>query len=311
MNRREFLKYLSMLAMPALAGCTTDDPALQVNLSKRLPIVAAKSEKAITYAYLPQYSHAVSFKRHRKLLEYLRRRTGLPLKQIFPDTFQEHVNMVARGRIDISFSNPIVYIRLAQEGAFAFARTVELSGEPFFRGQIICRKDNPTIRKLEDVRGKSWIAVDPKSAGGYIFPLGYFLEHGIHKDDFSTIEFAPGPGGKQEKVVLAVNAGAYDIGTIRKGTLDVVAEKTDIEQIRVLGETRPYPGWVYAARKDLDPAIVKAIGQAMFHLNPQIPAEAEILKNAEIQRIIPARDEDYDPVRALAKELALDGLNEE
>ncbi len=136
---------------------------------------APQRQEAITYAYLPQYSHTISFQRHRALLQYLRQTTGLPLRQIFPDTFDEHIAMVERGEIDISFSNPFVYIKLAELGSNAFARIVEPSGKPYFQGQVICRSDNPTIRKIEDCRGKRWIAVDPGSAGGYLFPLGLFM----------------------------------------------------------------------------------------------------------------------------------------
>ncbi|WP_243545341.1 phosphate/phosphite/phosphonate ABC transporter substrate-binding protein [Pseudodesulfovibrio tunisiensis] len=295
----------AVLLLAFLAGCTDSEPTVEVDLSKRETITAARSGDAITYAYLPQYAHTVSFQRHRRLLEYLRQETGLPLKQIFPDTFDEHIKMVERGEIDISYSNPFIYIKLAQAGAKAFARVVEPSGKPDFRGQIICRKDNPTVRNIDQCRGKRWIAVDPGSAGGYLFPLGLFYDHDIRRDDFSEVAFAPGPGGKQEKVVLAVYAGAYDIGTIRKGTLDVVRGRINLDDLRVLAETRPYPGWVYAARKGLDPTVVHRIAEAMFRLTPVDQSQAEILKTAGFRGIIPAIDQDYDPVRELAGKLGL------
>ena len=183
---------------------------------------------------------------------------------------------------------------------------MEPSGKPDFRGQVICRSDNPTIKKISDCRGKRWIAVDPGSAGGYLFPLGLFYDKGIRLRDFAEVDFAPGPGGKQEKVVLAVHAGAYDIGTIRKGTLDVVAKKIHLGDIRVLAETRPYPGWVYAARAGLDPDVVKAVAKAMFALDGNDPQHEAILKAAGMRGIIPAQDLDYDPVRELARKLGID-----
>ena len=299
---------LSLLGLSgfALFGCGEGESIVQVDLSKREKVVAPMQVEAITYAYLPQYSHTISFERHRKLLEYLRRTTGLSLRQIFPDTFDEHIMMVERGEIDISYSNPFVYIKLAQAGATAFARIIEPSGKPNFQGQIICRQDNPTIQNIADCRGKRWIAVDPGSAGGYLFPLGLFYDNGIRREDFGKVDFAPGPGGKQEKVVLGVHAGAYDIGTIRKGTLAVVAGKIDLSEIRVLAETRPYPGWVYAARKGLDPSVVEAISSAMFALDSGTDSNDEILQAAGMRGIIPAVDMDYDPVRELADKLGLD-----
>lgn len=289
-----------------LSGCGESEPVIYVDLSKREEVMAPHITEAITYAYLPQYSHSISYQRHRALLRYLRETTGLPLRQIFPDTFDEHIAMVERGEIDISFSNPFVYVKLAQSGATAFARILEPSGMPHFQGQIICRTDNPTIKDLEDCRGKRWIAVDPGSAGGYLFPLGLFYDNGLTVDDFEMIDFAPGPGGKQEKVVLAVNAGAYDLGTIRKGTLDVVAGKVDLANIRVLAETHPFPGWVYSARKGMDEDIVRTIAMAMYELKKVDPDDWAILKSAGMRGIIPAQDADYDSVRDLARKLGLE-----
>ncbi|MDP3430940.1 MAG: phosphate/phosphite/phosphonate ABC transporter substrate-binding protein, partial [Desulfomicrobium sp.] len=257
------------------------------------------------YAYLPQYSHSVSFERHRRLLEYLRHKTGLSIRQVFPDTFAEHIKMVERGEIDISFTNPFVYITLARLGSEAFARIVEPDEGANFQGQVIVRADNPDIKRLEDCRGKRIIAVDPHSAGGFLYPLGLFFEHGIRQEDFQEVAFATGIGGRQEAVVLAVYMGAYDVGAIRKGTLDVVRDKIDLDQIRVLAESRPYPGWVYSVRKDFDPASTDKIARALLDLSMSRSDDAVVLSAGGMVGIIPARDEDYDSIRDLVRSLDL------
>jgi len=297
---------LLVAILAALCGCGDDEPLVEIDFAKREKVAAPEEQEVITYAYLPQYSHSVSFQRHKALVEYLKRTTGLPLRQVFPNTFDEHIKMVERGEIDISYSNPFVYVKLSRLGATAFARIIEPSGEPFFQGQVIRRKDNASVRTIADCRGKRWIAVDPGSAGGYLFTLGLFHDYGIEADDFAQIAFAPGPGGKQEKVVLAVHAGAFDIGTIRKGTLDVVADKVNLDDIDVLAETQPYPGWVYSARKGLDPAVVSTLAHAMYGLDINDAEQRNILDSAGMRGIIPATDADYDPVRELADKLGME-----
>jgi len=308
LNRRDFLR--AALFASFLTGCGQDEDAIRVDMSRREDITVRTPPRAVTYAYLPQYAHTVSYERHRLLLDYLSRATGIALRQIFPDTFEEHVRMVERGEIDISFSNPFAYIRMARYGARAFARIIEPSGKPDFKSQIICRRDNTAIRTLADCRGKRWIAVDPSSAGGYLYALGEFLDNGLKRSDFSEISFAPGPGGKQEKVVLAVYAGTYDIGSIRDGTLDILRGKIALSQIRVLAESKAYPGWVYAARSGLSPQIVDKIARAMFALSPKRSEDAVILETAGMRGIIPATDADYAPVRALAERLGLEVMEE-
>lgn len=289
----------------AIAGCDRD-PAAKVDLSYREELPPPQTPPSITYAYLPQYSHATSFMRHGQIVEYLRKATGLPVRQVFPDTFDAHLRMVERGEIDISFSNPVAYIALERSGARAFARIVERSGEPVFRGQIVCRSDNKALQTLDDCKGKRWIAVDPLSAGGFLFALGMFLDHGIGPKDFAEIAFAPGPGGKQEKAVLGVHAGRYDFASIREGTLDIVNHTLEPGSMRVLATTPGYPSWVYAARKGLDPSIVAKVRKALLTLSDRDPEHEAILNAAGMKGIIPAEDRDYDPVRDLLAKLGLD-----
>jgi phosphonate transport system substrate-binding protein len=293
---------LLLCACLGMGGCGNDEPVKKIDLSKREEVSAYRPVNAITYAYLPQYAHTVSYERHHLLVEYLQHATGLRFHQVFPDTFDEHMNMVGRGLIDISFSNPFIYVKIADHyGARAFARIVEAKGKENFRGQIICRSDNEQIKTLPDIKGKRLIAVDPSSAGGFLYPMGLILEHGIRKGDLAEIAFAPGPGAKQEKVVMGVYSGKYDVGLIREGTLNILAGKIDLTQIKTLAYTRWYPGWVYAARQGLDPAVIQKIKQALLALNMENPDQAAILKKAGFIGVIPAKDEDFNPVRRLAK----------
>ena len=293
--------WLLLFCLLICLGCGEDEPAIKVNLKIKEQVMLTHEPDMLTYAYLPQYSHTVSYTRHHLLILYLRKETGLNIKQIFPDTFDQFMHMVGENKIDISFSNPFVYIKMAHRyGAKAFARSIETAGREDFRGQIICRTDNTAIKTLSDCSQKRWIAVDSTSAGGFLYPLGYFLDYGIKKSDFKEIAFAPGPGGKQEKVVLSVCAGKYDIGTIREGTLDVVVDKIDVQQIRILAMTPPYPGWVYAARKNLDKRIVEKIRQAFEKLDINNTKHQEILTAAHFTKLIPSLDSDFDSVRQLA-----------
>jgi len=300
-----FFKALPLILLLLLVSACSEEKPKYVNMQHRVELAVPTPPPAITYAYLPQYSHTVSFRRHDPLIRYLRRETGLNIRQVFPNTFDEHLKMVEQGKIDISFSNPLVYVRMADNhGAEAFARIVEPGGKAMFRGQIITRSDHPEISSIQDCRGKKWIAVDRDSAGGFLFDLGYFMDQGLQATDFSEISFAPGPGGKQEKVVLAVHAGKYDIGSIREGTLDVVRDKVDLSQIRVLAHTPWYPSWVYAARRNLDPKTRGLIAAALKRLDPSVPEHRVILAQAGIERIIPSTNTDFDSIRDLVNKIS-------
>lgn len=285
-----------------VAGCNDQPEPVKVDMTLREEATQGETQPVITYAYLPQFSHTVAFERHQPMVQYLSESTGLNIQQIFPETFHEHMLMLSQGKIDISYANPFVYVLTAERyNTKVFAKIVELTGEASFGGLIITRKDNPDIRSLQDCRGKRWIAVDQFSAGGYLFPLGHFMDHGIKPDDFSEIVFAPGPGGKQESVILGVYAGRYDVGSVREGALELLADKIDLAQINILARTSRYPGWNFAARAGLAEDVVQAIKEAMFALDFHDPEDREILENAAIRGIIPATSEDFNAVRDIVR----------
>jgi phosphonate transport system substrate-binding protein len=306
-SKRLVIVLLIFLLLPILPGCPDDEKALKIDMNRRETVdMKDAGDAVVTYAYLPQYSHTVAYERHHLLIEYLKKQTGLNIKQVFPDTFNEHVRMAGQGKIDISFCNPYVYVILAHRyGESAFAQVVESSGQKQFRGQIICRVDNHAIKTLDDCKGKRLIAVDMTSAGGYLYPMGHFYLHGIRSKDFAEISFSPGPGGKQEKVVLAVYAGQYDIGLIREGTLNVVADKIDLSQIRILAYSKWYPGWIYSARPNLNSEILSRIKDALFQLDYDNPDHRFILDKADFTGIVPTEDTEMESVRELLKMLGI------
>lgn len=296
----------AFLTAVLLVACGEGEKPVKVSLDKRREIAAKPPQPAITYAYLPQYSHTESFQRHQQLVEYLAEETGLSIRQVFPDTFAHHISMFGQGKIDISFSNPFVYVNLANRyGARAMARIVEEDGRAEFRGQIIARRDNEAIRSVEDCRGKSWVAVDPSSAGGYLFPLGLFVDHGLTLRDFQEVVFS---GGRQENVILGVYAGLHDFGTIREGSLKVVEDKIDIGQIKVVATSRPYPGWVYAYSPRLPQEAADKIRAAMLKLDyAHDPRHRAILEAARFIGFVPSDDRDFDPIRELNRKVGLEG----
>lgn len=306
------MKFLVLTAVFALCfiipGCSDNQPAQKIDFSKKeaSEVIEAKND-VLTYAYLPQYSHSVSLMRHKLLVEYLKKETGYNVKQIFPDSFDEHMRLASKGKIDISFTNPYVYIKTSHlSGETAFAQVIEVSGNNSFRGQIITRNDNNAIRTIEDCKNKRLIAVDPTSAGGYLYPMGHFYEHGIRQQDFAEIHFPHGPGGKQEKVILAVYSGQYDIGLIREGALNVVADRIDVSQIRIVAHSKYYPGWLYSARKDLNPEILGRVKDALFKLSMDNPEHRMILEKADFIRVVASDDSQFNSVRDLVAAMGID-----
>ncbi|MCK4557367.1 MAG: phosphate/phosphite/phosphonate ABC transporter substrate-binding protein [Candidatus Aminicenantes bacterium] len=267
--------------------------------------VTEPTAQKVTYAYLPQYSKEISLERHQDIVAFIKKETGLDIIQVFPESFDDHMKKVGSGEIDISFSNPFVYIKIAQQyDARAFGRIIEKEGKDMFRGEICVLKDSP-LQTLADLKGKRVMAVSPSSAGGYLFQRGMLVEAGIDPNEDLTIDFAQ-EAGKQEKAFLAMYSGEYDACFVREGTrTEVMKDQVDISKVRVLAYTPWYSGWVYATRKGLDPVVLDKIRSAMLKLDFKDPEDKVILEKAKFVKIVSSEDKDFNSIRELATKLKL------
>lgn len=137
-------------------------------------------------------------------------------------------------------------------------------GYTVFGGVIFTKADRQDIETLADLKGKTFMAVDPSSFGGWIVALRELNDDKITQDDFSKLVF----GGTHDAVVHAVLAGKIDAGTVRTDTLERMSAEglIDIKKIKILHDnhlhvndeknvnggfpylrsTRLYPEWPFA-----------------------------------------------------------------
>lgn len=268
--------------------------------------VAAEGEE-VTFSMLPQMSNAELFKCWDPLLKYLEKETGVRFTQVFPKNFDEHIKLCREGKIDFAYSNPFCYLQMTPQpgenprGHKVMAIAVEPGGATFY-GEFITRVDNMNIKKFEDIKGKNGWIVGYESSGGYLFEKGYALDHGIDlpKDCFLT----ESPGNKQDKVVMAVYNRETEFGCIRDGIREMMKDRIDLDQIRVLAETERYPGWVFSASVGVNPQIVEKIKKALSKIPPELFSEAAL--PGGVVRFQEATEKDIDPIRKLAGKVKME-----
>ncbi len=249
-------------------------------------------KKSIKVAILPLYSAITLFDRFDPLMRYLSQKTGYEFKLVIPKDFEGFYDTVKRGEVQFSYSNPYIYILLADKGYLsAFANTaIETSGN-IFRGIIITRADSP-IRTIEDLRGKRVMAVSYKSAGGFLAQKLLLAEKGI--DVFKDLHMSEGK--RQEKVILNVYRKNVDAGFVRETSLSVLKEEIDLHKIRIVARTPYIANWPFAATPGTDPKVVEEVKSDLLNLR-----DDRILRAAEIRRFIAASDRDFDGLRRRIK----------
>lgn len=155
-----------------------------------------------------------------------------------------------------------------------------------FGSVIFTRADRTDIIKIADLKGKSFMAVDPLSFGGWWMAWREIKDSGLNPySDFAILRFS---GFPHDNVVYAVLDGKVDAGTVRSGMLERMAEegKIDPADLRIIEpklyppfsfatSTRLYPEWTFASLKHVDKDLTRKVTSALLALDPEsAPARA-------------------------------------
>lgn len=231
--------------------------------------------------------------------------------RIVPLDFNEIFPAVRRGDVHFVLSNSAFYATLeVEQGASRVATLINRhhadQGRTHFGGVIFTRADRTDITTLSGFRGRTFMAVDSSSLGGYLAALREFRSRGIDPEQEFQLRF----GGTHDAVVYAVLAGRVDGGTVRSDTLERMTQEgaLRLDQIRILNSqegqpfllsTRLYPEWPLAALPGTDPKLVQQVAVALL----QMPRECPAARAARcLGWTVPAN---YQPVHELLRELKL------
>ena len=218
--------------------------------------------------------------------QYLAERIPDAFFQIVPLTFQEISSAVEHGTVDFIIANPYVYVELQNlYGVSRMATTKRLTPQgytPLFGGIIFCRTDRRSINVLEDLKGKSFAAVDATSFGGWMVAWRELNRLGIDPfHDFAALTFS----GTHDDVIVAVRDGKADAGTVATPILEqMIAEgKIAPDTFRILNKetqpgfpyalsTRLYPEWPFARLKHTPDELAEKIAIFLLGMPTHSPA---------------------------------------
>ncbi len=231
-----------------------------------------------------------------------------------PLDFQEFPAAVRRNEVDFFITNPGMYVALEVEaGAMRIATLLNRGphGEVYdrFGGVIFTRADAPLVHGLADLAGRSFIAVDESSFGGFVVAWGELAGAGIDPwQEPQELRFA----GTHDAVVYAVREGRADVGLVRTDTLERMAEegKIPLDEFRVLNaqeypnfayrlSTWLYPEWPFARSSATSTELTRQVQAALLTLPPESPA-ARAAQSAGW-----GMPQDYHPIHDLLRQLAI------
>lgn len=233
--------------------------------------------------------------------------------RIVPLDFAAVDPAVRDAAVDFILVNPGIYVNLEVRHRVSRIATmrnrVGQAERNVFGGVVFTRAGHPRLARLEDLRGRSLVAVDQESLGGFQMAWGELAQRGIDpRRDLARLDFA----GTHDAVVLAVGRGDYDAGTVRTDILEQMESEGTIRlaDYRVLDprsdpdfpfvhSTPLFPEWPFSKLRHTSDDLAQAVAVALLGM-PREHAAARA--GAYAGWSVPL---DYQPVHELLRRLRL------
>lgn len=236
---------------------------------------------AVSVGVLAHRGHESAIRSWTPTIDYLA--TLVPGRdfRLVPIDLQGMQAALAQGELDFILTNPGNYVEL--ESGYGITRIATLENmrldEPSkrFGAVIFSRSNRDDINTLEDLRGKSFAAVDAGAFGGFQMAWRELRDAGVDPfNDIADLRFA---GFPQDAIVLSVMSGQVDAGTVRTDVLEGMASQglVELAGIKVLNprtgddfpflhSTRLYPEWAFAKARHTPDELASDVAVALLKM---------------------------------------------
>jgi len=233
---------------------------------------------------------------------------------IKPKSLSSMKDAVENNLIEFILTNPGNYVDIeANYGATRIATLrVKQRDHAYtsFSAVIFTRYDRHDINKLEDLRDRTFMAVNKNAFGGFQMAWLEMIKVNINPfEDLADLQFS---GFPQDNIVYAVESGKIDAGTVRSDTLERMASEGAIsirdfkilnkqhsDSFPLLHSTRLYPEWPFAKLKKTNDQLAQKVAVALLTMDPN--SKAATISRSE-GWTIPL---DYTPVHDVFKTLKI------
>jgi phosphonate transport system substrate-binding protein len=251
----------------------------------------------LDFGVVNQRSVALTAQSWNPILQYVSRKTGVPLRLKIGRTAPETTAMTERGEHAFAFTN---HMFTPERDRMGYKVILRMAGEPI-RGVLVVRDDGP-IRSLEQIRDKPVAFPSTEAFVSYKVIMDHLKRHGI--------EVHASMHGNQEAAMSQLQFGQVAAAGVNMKVFKDYLDREDV-RYRVLWTSEPYHDMAIMAHPALPADTVAKISDALaeMHRDPEgIKALLESAAALSLKKpwsFVPASDRDYDNYRSFYRNTVL------
>lgn len=284
-----------VLALGAwLVACGADEPARE-------------ARAVLRFTAIPDQNTTELAEKFRPFTERLSRELDLPIEYVPSRDYQASVESFKNGDVLLAWFGGLtgVQARHAVPGARAIAQG---DTDPQYYSYFIAHKDTALQPSQEFPAGLGRFRFtfgSESSTSGRLMPE-YFIRRATGKAPQDFFSQPVGFSGSHDKTAELVESGQYQAGVLNYKVYDrrVAEGKSDPGIVRIIWKTPTYADYNWTAHPDLE----KVFGRGFIdRLQKVLVAidDPQLLAALPRDRLIPARNEDYQEIREVASQLGM------
>lgn len=260
------------------------------------PGFASAQDREIRFGLIPSEDADKLIADSRPFIEALEKNIGMKVKPFVAIDYSAVIEALKSDKLDIAFLGPNAYV-LARDKVKAQVEPVgrgimEETGSASYKALIITLPNSP-IKKLADLKGRTFALVDPASTSGNLVPRYVFEKNGINPEkDFKSLYYS----GTHQASLIAVKEGKVDAAAIADEVYNLAISRGTLKatDLRVIHSSDPIPGSPFVVRTNLPKDLQAKLRQGIMDLKG-----ARFGKLGVITAMDPAVDADYNVIREL------------
>lgn len=254
----------------------------------------AFAEDAIRVGISSMITPVDTVKYYDDIVNYIGKKLGKKVALIHKKKYEEMNRLVERREIDIAFICTAAYVQLSENARIDIVAAPVKEEKPFYKSYIIVHRES-NINSFADLRGKTFVFVDPLSNTGYLYPL-YRLSKIKERPEsfFSKTSFSYSHNKSIELVAKKLVDGA----AVENLVFNYMRETNSpyISQVKIIDESIDFASPPIIIRSELPKKLKKEIKDIILDMHNDKEGK-EILSNMKIKRFANVNDRDYDVVR--------------
>lgn len=248
---------LTLIAVASALGATTTEP-LQFGVG------------------LFQPDREKNDRTYRPLADHLSTRLGRKVVLRTVDSWEGLAKSLANSETDIALMGPWGYVLANHYSGAQVVSTILYDGKPEYFA-IMVTHPGSGIRRIEDLKGRTFAFGDKGSTSGYLIPFYQFQKMGIDPEKFlGRVIYT-----RHQAIETQVARGELDAGADYNRNRDAMIAEGLIkpEQSRIFWTSPPLPNDAFAVSREVykDKALIVALRKALEEVGPALKSSPDLL----------------------------------